>query len=199
MSDIHVAHFTPTEQRLAEERRARQQRIRSRAVADDGIDLKRKKAPQPKNVGIPVAQETPEIPQEPAPIVPLSTFDLETRIAELEAEVAHLRGDRTYVDTVYKTPTIEAVQRKVCQFYKISIIELLSPRKQSDIVYARQIAMYLSRKLTMKGFPQIGRKFRRDHSTVVHATQRVEQLKQTDLRMASDLDALAQEILKGTE
>lgn len=193
MSDIHVAHFTSTEQRLIDEARARRARIAARAVPDDGIDLRRKKTP--KNVGIILPQKAPEIPQQPEKPPQLSTQDLMLRISELEAEIAGLRGDRQFVEAALQTPTINAVQRKVCEFYRISIIDMMSHRQTTDVTFPRQVAMYLCRRITDKGYPQIGRKFKRDHTTVLHAVRKIEGLINTDPALAARLDAIAQAVM----
>lgn len=70
--------------------------------------------------------------------------------------------------------TIEQIQKKVAQFYKISEELLKAKKKSQEIVTARQIAMYLCRTLTTSSLKMIGAKFgNRDHSTVIHACQQV--------------------------
>ncbi len=69
-----------------------------------------------------------------------------------------------------RTITIEAIQASVCDHYSIRIGDLLSQKRTRDIVGPRQVAMYLSRKLTTSSYPAIGERFgNRDHSTVIHA------------------------------
>jgi chromosomal replication initiator protein len=70
--------------------------------------------------------------------------------------------------------SIEQIQKKVAQFYKISEELLKAKKKSQEIVNARQIAMYLCRTLTTASLKMIGAKFgNRDHSTVIHACQQV--------------------------
>ena len=65
--------------------------------------------------------------------------------------------------------TIHKIQSAVCEYYRISLSEILSPRRCSPLVKARHVAMRLARDLTTASLPEIGRIFDRDHSTVHHA------------------------------
>jgi chromosomal replication initiator protein len=77
--------------------------------------------------------------------------------------------------------TIKEIQRAVCDRYGLDINELLSDRRDRCYTYPRQVAMWLSRKLTANSLPGIGRRFgNRDHTTVLHAFRKIEDLRQTD-------------------
>lgn len=71
-------------------------------------------------------------------------------------------------------PSIGQIQREVCRQFNVELCELLSPRRYSSIVIARQVAMALCKKLTMRSFPDIGRQFRKDHTTVLHSWRKLE-------------------------
>ncbi|MGM0584787.1 MAG: chromosomal replication initiator protein DnaA [Pseudomonadota bacterium] len=87
--------------------------------------------------------------------------------------------------------TVEEIQRKVAQHYNVRMTDLLSPRRARAVARPRQIAMFLSKSLTSKSLPEIGRRFGgRDHTTVIHACKTIEKLKETDSQMAEDLELL---------
>lgn len=87
--------------------------------------------------------------------------------------------------------TIDEIQRKVAEHYNLRIADLLSPRRARAVARPRQVAMFLSKSLTSKSLPEIGRKFGgRDHTTVIHAVKRVEEMKQTDSQIADDVELL---------
>jgi len=90
-----------------------------------------------------------------------------------------------------KRVTIDEIQRKVAEHYNIRISDMHSSRRQRNIARPRQIAMYLSKNLTSSSLPDVGRKFGgRDHTTVMHAVKKVEELKESDQSLAEDLDLL---------
>lgn len=87
--------------------------------------------------------------------------------------------------------TVEEIQRKVAAHYNVRMTDLLSPRRARAVARPRQVAMYLSKSLTSKSLPEIGRRFGgRDHTTVIHACKTIEKLKDTDSQMAEDLELL---------
>ena len=73
--------------------------------------------------------------------------------------------------------SIEDIQRKTAEFYKLDVRDFHSPQRARRVARPRQVAMYLSRKLTTRSLPEIGRRFGgRDHTTVLHACRRIEAL-----------------------
>ena len=77
--------------------------------------------------------------------------------------------------------SIERIQETVSERFGLSISELISDKRSQNIVYPRQVAMYLSRELTDSSLPKIGREFGgRDHTTVIHATSKINRLIQKD-------------------
>ena len=100
------------------------------------------------------------------------------------------------VENNTKVLNIEKIQNAVSSFFKISMQEMLSPRRSRSLVRPRQIAMYLSKKYTSKSLPDIGRQFsNRDHTTVIHAVKTVEQLMQKDEEMRKNINNIRQNLL----
>ncbi|UDF31114.1 UNVERIFIED_ORG: chromosomal replication initiator protein DnaA [Roseateles sp. XES5] len=86
---------------------------------------------------------------------------------------------------------IEDIQRVVAKHYNVSRQELVSNRRTRVIVKPRQIAMYLSKTLTPRSFPEIGRRFGgRDHTTVLHAVRKIEELISGDTKLSHEIELL---------
>ncbi|HUG62920.1 MAG TPA: chromosomal replication initiator protein DnaA, partial [Methylomirabilota bacterium] len=86
---------------------------------------------------------------------------------------------------------IEEIQRIVAKHYNVSKQDLLSSRRTRSIVWPRHIAMYMSKSLTPRSLPEIGRRFGgRDHTTVLHAVRRVEECLKSDQNLAQEIEAL---------
>jgi chromosomal replication initiator protein len=87
--------------------------------------------------------------------------------------------------------TIEEIQKKVSEHYNIRQTEMTSARRARAVARPRQVAMYLSKQLTNRSLPEIGRKFgNRDHTTVMHAVSRVNELMQVDGDFAEGVELL---------
>ena len=87
--------------------------------------------------------------------------------------------------------TIDDIQRKVADYYNLRLSDLLSARRSRTIARPRQIAMYLSKILTTRSLPEIGRKFGgRDHTTVIHAVKKVEDLRVSDVAIDEEVEVL---------
>jgi len=87
--------------------------------------------------------------------------------------------------------TIEEIQKKVAEHYNIRLAEMHSARRSRAIARPRQIAMYLAKQLTARSLPEIGRKFGgRDHTTVMHAVKKVDELRGSDANFAEDVELL---------
>lgn len=97
---------------------------------------------------------------------------------------------------VQKRVTIDEIQRAVSTYFDLKPIELVSARRARVVARPRQIAMYLAKRLTTRSLPEIGRKFGgRDHSTVIHAVRRIEELRDTD----GDVDTAVRRLLRDLE
>jgi chromosomal replication initiator protein len=87
--------------------------------------------------------------------------------------------------------TIEEIQRKVAEHFNIKQADMQSPRRARQVARPRQVAMYLAKQLTTRSLPEIGRKFGgRDHTTVMHAVKKVEELCAADAGFSEDVDLL---------
>lgn len=90
-----------------------------------------------------------------------------------------------------KLLTIDNIQRAVAEYYKIRVADLLSKRRSRSITRPRQLAMALTRELTNHSLPEIGEEFGgRDHTTVLHACIKMQELRDTDARIAEDYQNL---------
>jgi len=88
--------------------------------------------------------------------------------------------------------TIDEIQRQVAEYYNLRLAELLSARRARNIARPRQVAMYLAKHHTSRSLPEIGRKFGgRDHTTVMHAVRKVDDLRLTDSILDEDLIRLS--------
>ncbi len=87
--------------------------------------------------------------------------------------------------------TIEEIQKRVAEHYNIRLADMHSARRARAVARPRQVAMYLAKQLTSRSLPEIGRKFGgRDHTTVMHAVRKVEELKTTDSEFAENIELL---------
>lgn len=90
-----------------------------------------------------------------------------------------------------KRVKIEDIQRLVANHYNVSRADILSSRRTATVVRPRQIAMYLSKMLTLRSLPEIGRRFGgRDHTTVLHAVRKIDGLLGRDTTLAGEIDHL---------
>ncbi len=87
--------------------------------------------------------------------------------------------------------TIEEIQKRVAEHYQIRLSDMSSPRRARAVARPRQVAMYLAKQLTTRSLPEIGRKFGgRDHTTVMHAVRKIEELRASDRNFSDDIDLL---------
>ena len=87
--------------------------------------------------------------------------------------------------------TIDEIQRKVAEHYNLRLTDMHSARRARNVARPRQVAMYLAKQLTARSLPEIGRKFGgRDHTTVMHAVRKVEELIEEDAQIAQDVDVV---------
>ena len=87
--------------------------------------------------------------------------------------------------------TIDEIQRRVAEHFNMKMAEMTSSRRARVVARPRQVAMYLAKQLTQRSLPEIGRKFGgRDHTTVMHAVRKIEELMASDRALAEDVDLL---------
>ena len=92
--------------------------------------------------------------------------------------------------------SIDLIQTLVCKFFKISKNEMLSSRRSRYLVRPRQTAIYLTKILTSKSLPEIGREFsNRDHTTIIHSVKTIEKLKEQDSDVSNNINKLKNQIL----
>ena len=87
--------------------------------------------------------------------------------------------------------TIEEIQKRVAEHFNIRIADMHSARRARSVARPRQVAMYLAKQLTARSLPEIGRKFGgRDHTTVMHAVKKVDELRDLDASFSEDVELL---------
>lgn len=99
-------------------------------------------------------------------------------------------------DKQYKKISVEEIQKSTTGYFNISLTDLLSDKKTRKFSYPRQMAMYLTRKLTDLSFKEIGKAFgNKDHSTIIHAVKRIEKDKSVKKSVSDDLDKIQNYLL----
>ena len=87
--------------------------------------------------------------------------------------------------------TIDEIQKKVAEHYNVRMVDMHSARRSRAVARPRQVAMYLAKQLTPRSLPEIGRKFGgRDHTTVIHAVRKIEELSAYDASFREDVELL---------
>ena len=149
----------------------------------------------------------------PADVLDLLAARIHANIRELEGALnrvvayAQLTGERIDLDFAIATlgdvlrgaqrrVTIDEIQKLVSSHFELKPLDLISARRSRSVARPRQIAMYLAKRLTTRSLPEIGRKFGgRDHSTVIHAVRKIEELRDTD----RDIDAAVRVLMRELE
>ncbi len=90
--------------------------------------------------------------------------------------------------------SIEGIQKAVAEHFDIRVSDLVGPKRPQNIAWPRQVAMYLARTMTSQSFPVIGDAFSRNHATIVHACQLVEQRQTEDIKLRQTLSLLRQRV-----
>jgi chromosomal replication initiator protein len=94
-----------------------------------------------------------------------------------------------------KSVPVDTIKRRVAAFFDLSLEDLVSPRRHRAVARPRQIAMYFCKRLTRRSFPDIGQRFGgRDHTTVMHAVKRIEELALADPAFAAELVEIGRKI-----
>jgi len=162
-----------------------------------------------------VGRKLLEMPQVSMPheVMDLLAARITTNIRELEGALnrlvayAQLNNEVITIDfatnvlgevlrSAQRRITIDEIQRAVSAHFEVKQIDLISERRAVAIARPRQIAMYLAKRLTTRSLPEIGRKFgNRDHSTVIHAVKRIEDLRAKDV----EIDAAVRTLMRTLE
>ncbi|MDQ2892478.1 MAG: chromosomal replication initiator protein DnaA [Pseudomonadota bacterium] len=148
----------------------------------------------------------------PAEVLDLLAARIHANIRELEGALnrivayAQLTGDTIDLDFAIATlgdvlrgaqrrVTIDEIQKLVSAHFELKPLDLISARRSRVVARPRQIAMYLAKRLTTRSLPEIGRKFGgRDHSTVIHAVRKIEELRDTDRDIDTAVRVLMREL-----
>jgi len=100
-----------------------------------------------------------------------------------------------FPDRSHRPIPISTIQREVCRFYNISHAEIVGSKRSHNIVFPRQVAMYLSRELTDLSLPKIGSEFGgRDHTTVMHAQDKIRKLMSAQREVYNQIQQLTNAI-----
>ena len=178
-------------------------RLQSGLVADI-------KSPEPELRRAILDRKLGDMPEAAVPeeVLELLTSRITGSVRELEGALnrvvayAQLIGETITMDFAVQTlgealkgaqrrVTIDEIQKAVSTHFDLKTIDLLSARRSVAVARPRQIAMYLAKRLTTRSLPEIGRKFgNRDHSTVIHAVKRIEDLRTKDSEIDGAVKAL---------
>ena len=103
---------------------------------------------------------------------------------------------KDFINSNNKSINVEYIQNLVAQHFNLNIQELLSPRRSRSLARPRQIAMYLAKQYTTNSLPDIGRKFsNRDHTTVIHAVKKIDELIKKDNDIRQSISELKKKLL----
>ncbi len=122
---------------------------------------------------------------------------LESHYRQFGGEISVDRAEKVLVDLLPvndRTPTVEAIKKLVCERYNVRPAEMDSPRRARAVARPRQVAMYLAKQLTSLSLPDIGRKFGRDHSTVLYGVRKIEKLMEDDKALEEEVEALRRKL-----
>ena len=126
---------------------------------------------------------------------------LNTLVARVGGDVARLNLDeaqailRPHLSVTERKVTVDFIQKTVAEHYALKQADLISERRARAVARPRQVAMWLAKQITTRSLPDIGRRFGgRDHTTVLHAVRRIEQLKAEDPVLARDVDMLLRKL-----
>lgn len=126
---------------------------------------------------------------------------LNTLVARVGGDLARLSLDeaqtilRPHLSCNERKVTVDHIQKTVSEHYSLTQADLISERRARAVARPRQVAMWLAKQITTRSLPDIGRRFGgRDHTTVLHAVRRIEQLKAEDPVLARDVDLLLRKL-----
>lgn len=179
--------MTPTQLASVERSKRFHAEIARKAKPDKPIEI-RKAKPRPHHLLV-------EPPAPPPPTEPIIT---DTMIEEWVERQKQIHPWFCIVDECASPlPKIEFVQKIVCRHFNVVLKDMLSERRTADVVYPRQIAMFLCKEFTRRSLPEIGRRFGgRDHTTVLHAVRAIGEREKTNEALAADIKALREQINK---
>ena len=181
---LHAAVATPSQKLAAAARRERERKIAAHAHPDS-----------------PIACPSASVrSQQPGASRPPPSPPAVQAWAERQKKIrAPFKTWFCIVDEINPPPpprlSIEEIQTAVARYCKVAQPDLISARRTADVVRPRQIAMFLAKTLTPNSLPVIGRKFGgRDHTTVLHAVRKIENLVNTDGALAEEIELLKRQL-----
>lgn len=147
----------------------------------------------------------------PTDVLDYIASNVDTNIRELEGAlnkvtaIAQLGNSSINMDTAknvlgdYKSEsqkiyTVDEIKTYVCDFFGISVEDLMSQKRTKEISYARQLAMYICRTLLDLSLPKVGKSFARDHATALHAIKKIEKDMQINTNVKNDYSDIIQSI-----
>jgi hypothetical protein len=196
--------FDPANWRQAAIERRRRLYNPPNAKHDPGVNIKNGKpvaVELPEPVAIPahvVERDTsPSNKQQAVDLNDLTTHELRN-LTETIAEMIACRSDAKQNITILQPqprPKVQDIQRIVARFYSVTRLDVLSSRRTANVVWPRQVTMYLCRHLTLRSLPEIGRLTGgRDHTTAMHAIRKVSGLVESDERIRDEIQLLTKRI-----
>lgn len=105
-------------------------------------------------------------------------------------DVSRVSEESDFIVRINRPGRVFKIQGATAEAYGIGRIELVSRRRTGHFILPRQIAMYLCTALTPRSLPEIGRLFGRDHTTIMHARDKIAKLRKTDPNLNSEIEAL---------
>lgn len=124
-------------------------------------------------------------------LVAYMKYEKENIYMPLTIEEADIIAQRVFLNSDQKI-SIATIQAEVEKYYHVTHSEMLGKQRPRNISFARQVAMYLCRSLTGESYPDIGKAFKKDHSSVVHAYSNIENKKQTDQAFYNEIEKLTE-------
>ena len=180
--------LTPSQARFMQEAKERRQRLASKAKPDKPLVCLSASARA-------AAFEPPVIKLLPAVVEPETPAEWAERQIQRYRPWFVIESEMDAPTTI--RPTIGIIQRSVCRYFGLTLTAMLSASRQAKTVYARHLGMFLSKELTLKSLPEIGRMFGdRDHTTVLHGVRKIARAQEQELEVAQDLAEL-RSIIKG--
>lgn len=114
--------------------------------------------------------------------------------SETAMSAAEIMRDVEIIQQIKSPGRVSKIQKLISETYRIGRMELLGHRRNKSSAFPRQIAMYLCTKLTILSLPTIGRLFDRDHTTILHARNKIERMRQTDAKLNAEIEALVEKL-----
>jgi hypothetical protein len=157
-------------------------RIRNRNTSDKFLRLLRKLHPEKVEAHWPVPEPVRTQPKKVEPVV--EVIEEECVVESLEAQIEEIHPI-----------SLRLIQGVVCRHFGMRYMDLVSQRRTAEIVWPRQIAMWLCKAMTMRSLPEIAKQFGgKDHTTVLHAVQKVERMSKEQESFLATLDELREHV-----